>query len=159
MQEVKSFVLEAIRAAREASEQKFSGEFSIQGTGVLAVESLLEEFSFLKGTLGIQHYGEHFHLDPGTAADLGCDYTTLAVFLQYERTRNNFVPPDDWGTKFRYVGDATYDMARHLLSEDPPWDWQSHPLGLGLEGVVLDEMHDCGWAMFTVIRHLGVASK
>lgn len=153
-QEVKSFVLEAIQRARTVSEQKFPGEFAIQGTGLIAVESLLEEFSFLKGTLGIQRYGDYFRYDPATAAELGCEYTSLVVLHEYENLRNNFIPPDDWGIKFRYLGDATYDMARHLLADDPPWNWDDHPLKLDLEGIVLDEMHDCGWAMFTVIRKL-----
>jgi DNA helicase-2/ATP-dependent DNA helicase PcrA len=153
-QEAKPFVLEAIRIARENADQKYPGEFSIQGTGALAVESLLEEFSYLKGTLGIQRFGDNFRYDPATADELGCGFTVLAVFRQYEKARCGFVPPDGWGAKFRYSGDPTYDMARHLLADDAPWDGASHPFNLGLEGIVLDEMHDCAWSMFTVIRQL-----
>ncbi len=152
--EVKPFVLEAIRTARDISNERFPGEFSIQGTGVMSVEFLLEEFSYLKGTLRIQRYGDYFRYDPITADDLGCDYTSLVVFRQYESARSGFMLKEGWGTKFRYVGDATYDMARHLESDDQPWGWEEHPFHLGLEGIVLDEMHDCGWSIFTVIRHL-----
>lgn len=153
-QEVKPYVLESIQEARALSDDKFPGAFSLQGSGVLAVESLLEDFSYLKGTLGIQRYGDYFRYDPATAVELGCDYTALAVFRQYEKVRNSFLPPDGWVPKFRYIGDATYDMAKHLLSGDPPWGETDHPLQLNLDAIVLDEMHDCGWAIFTVIQNL-----
>jgi DNA helicase II / ATP-dependent DNA helicase PcrA len=153
-QQVRPFVLKAIQIAREISDQRFPSEFSIQGTGVLSVEHILEQFSYIKGTLGPQRYGDHFRYDPGTAADIGCDYTSLAVLRQYEQLRNDSAHPEDRATRFRYVGDATYDMALHLLSDDPIWGWDTHPLDLSLEGIVLDEMHDCSWAMFTVLRHL-----
>lgn len=152
--EIKPFVLEAIRVAREISDQRFPGEFSIQGSGVLSVEYLLEEFSYIKGTLGVARYGDNFRYDPATAADLDCDYTSLVVLRQYESARRTFAHQEGPVTRFRYIGDATYDMAQHLLSDDPPWSWEDHPLDLGLEGIILDEMHDCGWSMFTVIRHL-----
>lgn len=153
-QQVKPFVLEAIRIAREVSDSTYPGEFSLQGSGALAVESLLDDFAYLKGTLSIARYGDDFRCDPVTANELGCEYTALAVLWQYEKARSSFTPPDGWGGKYRYHGDETYDMARHLLSSDPPWSWESHPLQLGLQGIVFDEMHDCNWAMFTVIREL-----
>lgn len=152
--EVKPYVLKAIQIARGISDQLFPGDFSIQGTGVLSVEHLLEEFSYIKGTLGPQRYGDHFRYDPATAADLGCDYTSLAVLRQYEKLRNDSAHPEECVPRFRYVGDSTYDMTMHLLSDDPIWGGDKHPLDLSLEGIVLDEMHDCSWSMFTVISHL-----
>ena len=152
--EVKPFVLEAIRNARDTSIERHPGEFSIQGSGALSVEFLLDEFSILKGTLGVQLYGEHFSCTPSVAAEMGCDFTTLAVFLAYEKARRGHDPQEGLLTRFRYIGDPTYDMALHLLSEDPPWPWENHPLDLNLQAVVLDEMHDCGWAIFTVLRQL-----
>lgn len=154
-QQVKPFVLEAIRSARDKAERKFPGTFSISGDGTLAVEQLLNAFAYLKGSLAKQRYGETFTCSPTTADDLGCGYTTLAVFCEYEKSRTAFLPPDDWDTKFRYLGDATYDMAQHVF-DDPPWIGSGHPLELGLQGIVLDEMHDCSWSIFTVIRNLTV---
>lgn len=152
--EVKPYVVEAIGSARMASNDTHPGEFWIEGRGTLSVEFLLDEFSVLKGTLGVQRYGEHFRCTPSAAAELGCNYTALAVFMTYEKARRGYDPKDGSMTQFRYIGDPTYDMALQLLSDDPPWSWENHPLELNLQAVVLDEMHDCGWAIFTVLRHL-----
>lgn len=152
--QVQPHVLRAILRARDASKEKFSSDFSIQGTGSLSIEYLLEEFAVLKGTLAVPRYGEEFRCTPEVAAELSTDYTPLAVLIQYERDRTDYANPEGEQVKFRYPGDATYDMARWLLSENPPWSWDKHPLDLGIEAVVLDEMHDCGWAIFTVIRAL-----
>lgn len=152
--QVQPYVLQAVLRAREVSKEKFANDFLIQGTGSLSVEYLLEEFAVLKGTLAVPRYGEEFRCAPAVAAELGTDYTPLAVFIQYERDRTDYANPEGEQVKFRYPGDATYDMARWLLSENAPWHWEKHPLNLGIEAVVLDEMHDCGWAIFTVIRAL-----
>lgn len=152
--QVQPSVLQAVQRARELSKEKFPNDFTIQGTGSLSVEYLLEEFAVLKGTLAVPRYGEEFRCTPAVADELGTDYTSLAVFIQYERDRTDYANPEGAKVKFRYPGDATYDMTRALSSADPPWDWDSHPLELGIEAVFLDEMHDCGWAIFTVIRSL-----
>ncbi|MDP2096594.1 MAG: ATP-dependent helicase [Hydrogenophaga sp.] len=152
--EVKPYVLDAIGSARTASNDTHPGEFWIEGRGTLSVEFLLDAFSVLKGTLGVQRYGEHFRCTPSAAADMGCNYTALAVFMAYEKARCGYDPQDGWMTQFRYIGDPTYDMALQLLSDDPPWSGENHPLALNLQAIVLDEMHDCGWAIFTVLRHL-----
>ncbi|MDZ7890539.1 MAG: 3'-5' exonuclease [Rhodoferax sp.] len=152
--QVRPYVLQAVQRAREASQERFANDFAIQGTGALSVEHLLEAFAVLKGTLAVPRYGEDFRCTPAVAAELGMDYTPLAVFLHYERHRTGFANPEGERVQFRYPGDATYDMARWLLSENAPWSWDRHPLSLGIEAIVLDEMHDCGWAIFTVIRAL-----
>ena len=152
--QVQPYVLRAILRARDVSKEKFPNDFSIHGTGSLSVENLLGEFAVLKGTLAVPRYGEEFRCSPAVAAELGTEYTSLAVFIQYERDRTDYANPEGEKVKFRYPGDATYDMARWLLSENAPWHWENHPLDLGIEAVVLDEMHDCGWAIFSVIRAL-----
>lgn len=152
--QIQPYVLGAILRARDATREDFADEFWIQGTGSLSVESLLEEFAVLKGMLAIPRHEEDFTCTPDFAAELGTDYTSLAVFIQYERDRTDFANPEGEKVKFRYPGDATYDMARWLMSEYAPWPWDKRPLDLGIEAVVLDEMHDCSWAIFTVIRAL-----
>lgn len=152
--QVQPYVLQAIVQAREVAKEKFADDFLIQGSGSLSVEYLLEEFEVLKGTLAVPRYGEEFRCTPAVAAELGTDFTSLAVFIQYERNRTDYANPEGEQVKFRYARDATYDMARWLMSENPPWYWERHPLNLDIEAVVLDEMHDCGWAIFTVIRTL-----
>lgn len=152
--QLQPYVLRAITRARDASKEKFADDFLIPGTGSLSVEYLLEEFAVLKGTLAVPRFGEEFRCTPAVAAELGTDYTPLAVFIQYERDRTDYANPEGEQVKFRYAGDATYDMARWLESENAPWSWDRHPLDLGIEAVVLDEMHDCGWTIFSVIRAL-----
>lgn len=152
--QVRPAVLKAIQRAREASSERFLNNFTIQGAGSLSVEYLLDEFAVLKGTLAVPRYSEEFRCTPNIADELGTDYTSLAVFIQYERDRTDYANPEGAKVRFRYPGDATYDIAKSLLSGDPPWDWRTHPLELGLEAIFLDEMHDCGWTVFTVIRNL-----
>ncbi|UVH55140.1 AAA family ATPase [Variovorax paradoxus] len=153
-EEVRTAVTDAIAHAREWAEARFPGEFSLHGTGHLAVEGLLEEFGQIKGTLAIQRAGEYFSLTPQTASDLGFSFTALVIFKEYEHQRTNFLGGDGEQARFRYRGDATYDLARLLISDDPPFSWENHPLWVGAEAVIFDEMHDCNWAIFTVLRKL-----
>ena len=153
-EQIRKHVLQAIAAAREWAEQKFPGEFSLQGSGALAIEGLLEDCSQIKGSLAIQRAGDHFLFSPSDSADIGFSFTTLAVFRAYERIRTDFISTGAEQVDFRYTGDATYDLARMLVSDDPPFTWDTHPLRLGLEALILDEMNDCNWAMFTVIKNI-----
>lgn len=152
--DVKPFVLDAIHKARDVANAKHPGEFGIQGNGALSVEFLLESFAVLKGSLGIQRFSEHFRCTPNVANELGTDYTTLAVLLAYEKGRLSYDPQNGAATQFRFTGDHTYDLALQLLSEDPPWNHDNNPLALNLQAIVVDEMHDISWAIFTVLRHL-----
>lgn len=153
-EQIQKYVLQAIGEARTWAEQKFPGEFSLQGSGEWAVEGFLEEFSQIKGSLAIERAGDDFSVSPSHSADIGFSFTTLAVLNAYERIRKVSVLSDGEQVLFRYKGDATYDLARMLGSDDPPFTWDTHPLRLDIKVVTLDEMQDCNWAMFTVIRNL-----
>ena len=151
-EEVRAYVLQAIAAARTWADQRFPGEFSLQGSGELAVEGLLEEFGQIKGAMTVQNAGEYFSCSPAAATDLGLSFTTLAILRAYEQIRTVFVDGDGERVRFRYKGDATYDLANMFASDDPPFTWDTHPLRLGIEAIVLDEMHDCNRAIFTVVK-------
>ncbi|MDM0115720.1 3'-5' exonuclease [Variovorax sp. J22R133] len=153
-EDVRSAVIDAIASARVRVDERFPGEFSLHGTGALAVEGLLEEFGQIKGSMAIQRAGEYFSLTPQSALDLGFSFTTLAVFREYERARTAVLDGQGEQARFRYMGDATYDLARLLIADDPSFSWEDHPLWLGAEAVILDEMHDCNWAIFTVLKKL-----
>ncbi|MFS2099834.1 3'-5' exonuclease [Variovorax sp. Varisp85] len=153
-EDIREAVIDAIATARERAEARFPGEFSLHGEGGLAVEGLLEEFGQIKGSMAIQRAGEYFSLTPQSASDLGFSFTTLSVLREYERERIAFLDGEGEQARFRYQGDATYDLARLLISDDPPFSWESHPLWVGAEAVVFDEMHDCNWAIFTVLKKL-----
>jgi len=153
-EQVRPHVLAAIQEARAWVQDKYGDLFTLEGSGEFAVEGLLEEFAHIKGTLELQRGPEGFKVSPQCAAEVGRDFTTLAIFRAYEHRRRHAVGADGEGTHFRYTGDATYDLACVLMDDDPIFTYETHPLRLGLDAVVLDEMHDTNWAMFTVLKAL-----
>lgn len=153
-EQVRPYVLAAISNAREWAQEKFGDIFNFDGGGEFAVEGLLRDFSNIKGTLEIERAPEGFTVSPYWSNELGRDFTTLAIFNAYERLRCHSVDLNGETTPFRYIGDATYDLARVLMDDDPIYSKESNPLRLGLEAVILDEMHDTNWAMFTVLKEL-----
>jgi DNA helicase-2/ATP-dependent DNA helicase PcrA len=153
-EQVREHVLQAVADGRQWAEDRYPGEFALSGSGHFAVEGLLQAFARIKGSMAILRAGEHFTGSPDEAAEVGHDFTTLAIYRAHERRRCHTVGADGEQVRFRYVGDATYDLARLLTSDDPPFSWETHPLRLGLQAVVLDEMHDTHWAMFTVVQAL-----
>ncbi|APW46894.1 3'-5' exonuclease [Rhodoferax antarcticus] len=153
-EEVRAFVLAAIPGARVWASDRFNLELSIEGSGELAVEGLLYEFGEIKGSMQLLRQGEYFQISPECAVEIGRSFTTLAIYRAYEKQRCVSVDADSEQTKFRYSGDATYDLARILEADDPCFTWETNPLRLGLQAVFLDEMHDTNWAMFTVLKQL-----
>lgn len=154
-EQVRPEVLAAIASARDWASTRYQGEFALEGTGEFAVEGLLDEFAQIKGSMQLLRQEEGFRITPDSAGELGRDFTTLAVYQCYESQRCHFVDAaGEPRVRFRYVGDATYDLARILSSDDPSFSWERHPLRLRLDAVILDEMHDTNWAMFTVLQSL-----
>lgn len=154
-EQVRPEVLAAITSARDWASTRYQGEFALDGPGELAVEGLLDEFAQIKGSMQLLRQDEGFRITPDSAGELGRDFTTLAIYQCYESQRCHFVDAaGEPRVKFRYRGDATYDLARILSSDDPTFSWERHPLRLRLDAVILDEMHDTNWAMFTVLQTL-----
>ncbi len=154
-EQVRPEVLAAIASARDWASTRYAGEFALDGTGEFAVEGLLDEFAQIKGSMQLLRQDEGFRISPDSTGELGRDFTTLAVYQHYESQRCHFVDAaGEPRVKFRYAGDATYDLARLLASDDPSFGWERHPLRLRLDAVILDEMHDTNWAMFTVLQSL-----
>jgi len=151
---VRDAVIRAIARARIRMDEKYPGAFLLHGSGELAVEGLLDDFARIKGTMALLRVDEMFTLTPQSAADLGFSFTSMAVLQSYERERAGFVDGEGEQTRFRYQGDATYDLAKLLTASEPMFTWNEHPLRLGLQAVILDEMHDCNWAIFTVLKSL-----
>ncbi|MES2886892.1 MAG: UvrD-helicase domain-containing protein, partial [Pseudomonadota bacterium] len=116
-----------------------------------AVESLLEAFACLKGTLLLAMQSTQARFTPESAlAQWGQDYTVLRAFQRCESQRHD--PVADRAA-YRTHGDATCDLALRLIDDDAVFD-DPHPLALGLHLVVVDEMHDTNRAMFTVLQHV-----
>lgn len=153
-EQLREHVLHAVTDARRWAQDRHPGEFALSGSGHFAVEGLLQAFALIKGRMAVLRAGEHFTGTPAEAADLGHDFTTLAIYRAHERHRCHTVGADGEQVRFRFAGDATHDLARLLDAEDQPFAAETHPLRLGLQAVVLDEMHDTNWAMFTVMKAL-----
>ncbi len=154
-EQVRPAVLAAIASARESVSTRYAEAFLLDGTGEFAVEGLLDEFAQIKGSMQLLRQGEGFRITPDSAGELGRDFTTLAIYQCYESQRCHFVDAaGEPRVKFRYAGDASYDLARILASDDPLFSWERHPLRLKLDAVILDEMHDSNWAVFTVLQAL-----
>ncbi len=153
-EEVRAFLLAAIKDARIWVASKFGVELSIEGTGELAVEGLLDEFEQIKGSMQLKRQDEYFQVSPDGANAINRSFTTLAIFKAYEKIRCVFVDDGGEHPQFRYFGDATYDLANIVNADDPCFTYETNPLRLNLQAVILDEMHDTNWAMFTVLDKL-----
>jgi DNA helicase-2/ATP-dependent DNA helicase PcrA len=154
-EDVRGFVLRAIAQAREDAERRHPGAFVLEGRGELAVEALLRDFERLKGTMSRHRGWDGRRASPSLAAELGLDYTTLAVHEAHERLRLVDVGADGEQVRFRYQGDPTHDLASLLVADDPAFSWETHPLRMSpLEAIFVDEFHDMNWAMAFVLRGL-----
>jgi len=149
-EQVKPYVLRAIDRAQTLPEERYPDELVIQGTGEGIVEGLLDQFAVLKGTLRLVVDPPEQRMSPALADELGLAYATLRIFSAYEVIRRGGHPDHP---AFRAPGDATYDLAR-LITDDELDTGDANPLSLGLNLLVLDEMHDTNRAMFTVLARL-----
>ena len=147
-------VLAAIARVQQRMDEPYPEALSIHDSGEASVEGLLASFDYLKGTLLLHTEAADRRLSPALAAELGQDYMTLQVLRAYEHIRRGGHPDHP---VFRGPQDATYDLAC-LLRDDEGWlggeTEQEHPLALGLQLLLVDEMHDTNRAMFTVLREL-----
>ena len=147
-------VLAAIARVQQRMDEPYPEALSIHDSGEASVEGLLASFEYLKGTLLLHTEAADRRLSPALAAELGQDYMTLKVLRAYEHIRRGGHPDHP---VFRGPQDATHDLAC-LLRDDEGWlggeTGQDHPLALGLQLLLVDEMHDTNRAMFTVLREL-----
>ena len=149
-EQLKPYVLQAIDRVLSNQDERNRDEFTLEGTGEGSVEGLLASFARIKGTLQLMLEAADRTLTPTLASELGHDYLTLRVFWAYEHIRRGGHPDRP---AFRAPDDATYDLARLLLSEDALLEGE-HPAALGLHLVLLDEMHDTNRAMFAVLQQV-----
>lgn len=150
----------AIQEARlRAARRGHGAEFEIPGEGTLLIPALLHAFRHLKGTMAVKMLGNEFILTPESAREAGLDYTSVAVLQAYEGLRCGFsgeqsLLADSLAPRFRLPDDPIWDMARALTADDPIYDFDSHPLRLGVRLALVDEGHDLNRAMFIVLQHL-----
>ncbi len=117
------------------------------------VEGLLGSFARLKGRLALQTELGERSLTPDVADEFDVDYLSLRTLARYEHDRRGGHPDRP---AFRGPHDATYDLARWLIDPDnaPLAEGLPPCIELGLQLLLVDEMHDCNRAMFTVLGQL-----
>ncbi|SEL06988.1 DNA helicase-2 / ATP-dependent DNA helicase PcrA [Roseateles sp. YR242] len=148
-EQVKPYVLQAMERARTLPEERYPELLTSGAAPAELVEGLLKSFVLLKGRLALERLDEGTLMSPDTAEDLGIDYATLRIRNAYEWLRRGGHPDHP---AFRYLGDASYDLARAAL--DGQLFFDHSPLDLGLALIVVDEMHDTNRAMFTILQAL-----
>jgi DNA helicase II / ATP-dependent DNA helicase PcrA len=153
-EQVRDQVLQAITEARILADENYPNEFALGGTGRFDVEGLLRQFAQIKGSMVVDRADEYFNFSPSCVAAIGYDFTIMAIYRAYENLRCRSVGKDGEQIQFRYMGDSIYDLAQILVADDPYFTPETNPLRLGLEAIILDEMHDTNWAMFSVLKAL-----
>ncbi len=150
---LKPHVLSALQRVLDNPDDRHRDAFGLADADEGNVEGLLATFAKLKGRLALQTELGERSLTPDVADELGCDYISLRAFTRYEHERRGGHPDRP---AFRSPHDATYDLARWLLEPDnaPLAEGLSPCLDLGLQLLLVDEMHDCNRAMFTVLGQL-----
>ncbi len=150
-EQVRPYVLRAIERAQSWPDERYPDELAVTAPSEALVEGLLQSFAVLKGGLCLELQAWEGAASPEQAEELACDYFTLRVRGAYEAIRRGGHPDHP---AFRHEGDACYDLARALVSEEGLAAGDAAPLDLGLALVVVDEMHDTNRAMFTVLKAL-----
>lgn len=150
-EQLRARVLQATRTLLEDPNEAHPQALWSHISSEAVVESLLEAFAYLKGTLLLATHASHIRITPSSAMEhWGHDYNVLRAFQRCESQRHDSSAER---AAYRTHGDATYDLALRLLDEDAVFD-EPHPMALGLHLVVIDEMHDTNRAMFTVLQHV-----
>jgi DNA helicase-2/ATP-dependent DNA helicase PcrA len=150
---LKPHVLSALQRALDNPDDRHREAFTLADADEGNVEGLLACFARLKGRLALQTELGERSITPDVADELGCDYISLRAFGRYEHERRGGHPDHP---AFRGPNDATYDLARWLLDPDnaPLAEGLAPCLDMGLQLLLVDEMHDCNRAMFTVLGQL-----
>jgi DNA helicase II / ATP-dependent DNA helicase PcrA len=140
---------DAARHVQDHIQAGYQTELNLPSIGdSAAVENFLQTALHLKGTLQLVLDDEYpSAITPDYAEKLGRDFTFLKIYNAFEAQRWPARNPDH--PAFRGAHDATFDLARWLLSDEtldlcPRW-----PRGLAL--VLVDEMHDLNAAMFSIL--------
>lgn len=151
LEQVRPYAQRAIERAQSWPDERYPDELAMTAPSEVLVEGLLQSFAVLKGGLRLELQAWEGAASPEQAEELACDYFTLRVRSAYEAIRRGGHPDHP---AFRYEGDACYDLARALASDEGLAMGDGSPLDLGLALVVVDEMHDTNRAMFTVLKAL-----
>lgn len=148
-EQIRPYVVRAIERAQSLPEERYPEELMTEALPSDLVESLLKSFDVLKGRMVMEHEPPEERMTPALADELGFGYLAMRCWTCYEFIRRGGHPDRP---EFRFPGDATYDLARALMSGEI--DVGDEVLQQGLTLVCVDEMHDVNRAAFTVLKAL-----
>ncbi|MEY4765875.1 MAG: hypothetical protein RI907_2548 [Pseudomonadota bacterium] len=150
---LKPQVLRALRRVLDNVDDRHRDLFTLGDADEGNVESLLATFARLKGRLALHTELGERSLTPDVADEFDCDYLSLRTLAKYEHDRRGGHPDRP---AFRGPHDSTYDLARWLIDLDnaPLAEGLTPCMDMGLQVLLVDEMHDCNRAMFTVLGQL-----
>lgn len=150
---LKPHVLRALQRVLDNPDDRHRALFTLGDADEGNVAGLLGTFTRLKGRLALQTELGERSLTPDVADEFDCDYLSLRTLARYEHDRRGGHPDRP---AFRGPHDATYDLARWLLDLDnaPLAEGLPACITLDLQLLLVDEMHDCNRAMFTVLGQL-----
>ena len=153
-QGLRPHVLAALQLVEDNANERHPDRLMFPAAGDALVEEFLREAHHLKGTMQLDTDLEERPLTPDTADDLGRNYALLKAFRVYEnqRRRGSVDHP-----LFRGPGDATYDLAQLIWSDNlergaPGWP-------VGIRTLVLDEMHDLNQCMFVILDRILTSNR
>jgi DNA helicase-2/ATP-dependent DNA helicase PcrA len=120
------------------------------------IERFLKTNRRLKGSMSLDRdrWEEVFSFDD-FSINHQIEREILSLHLRYEKRRYNYESDDSDRASFRAEFDATFDLARIIAEPEPrtplqemrSWPRQLHAL-------LVDEMHDMNFAMFTIVKTL-----
>ena len=146
-EQVRPYVVRAIERAQSLPEERHPDELMAEAQPSDLVEGLLKSFGLLKGRMVMEHQPPEARMTPALADELGFGYLAMRTWACYEFIRRGGHPDRP---EFRFEGDATYDLARALMSGEIAVG--DDALRQGLTLVCVDEMHDVNRAAFTVLK-------
>ena len=146
-EQVRPYVVRAIERAQSLPEERHPEELMAEAQPADLVEGLLKTFDVLKGRMVMEYQPPEERMTPALAEELGFGYLAMRAWACYEFIRRGGHPDRP---EFRFQGDATYDLARALMSGEI--DAGDTALRQGLTLICVDEMHDVNRAAFTVLK-------
>ena len=149
-EKLRPYVWQAIYDVETHESARYRQDLVLPSVGSLtAVEDFLKTSRRLKGALMRERFPSEGRITPDYAAELGFDYTQLKIYVAFESIRRRSMSDTPL---FRGDGDATFDLGRLLHDGESIEGVRSWPLNAKV--IVVDEMHDMNWAMFTILLRL-----
>ncbi|CAN7297981.1 3'-5' exonuclease [Rhizobacter sp. LjRoot28] len=153
-QALRPHVLQALQHVEDNPEERHPDHLLFPAAGDAMVEEFLQQGMHLKGTMQLDVELAEGSITPDSAEALGRNYALLKAFRIYEnqRRRGSVDHP-----LFRGPGDATYDLAQliwtdNLEPEAPGWP-------VGIRTLVLDEMHDMNHSMYVILDRILTSNR